>query len=152
MGPFDLRLERVELHARWTVGRLYRADTDAFLCWTLEDTVREPGVKVPGETAIPAGRYQVILTPSPRFRHRTLPLLLGVPRFVGVRIHEGAGHEHTEGCILVGAAVRRTAAEARLVGSRIAMRGLMDLLRPIPKYQEIWIDIRDPEGRAHVAS
>ena len=88
-----------------TIGRLWM-DGEPF-CWTLEDPVRErPGVpvsdwKIPGKTAIPAGRYGVVLTMSPRFK-RELPLLVDVPGFAGVRIHAGNRATDTEGCILPG--------------------------------------------------
>lgn len=88
-----------------TLGTL-ACDGD-FLCWTLEDTVREvPGRpvatwKVNGMTAIPEGVYPLTLTFSPRFKV-PLPLVVDVPGFSGIRIHAGNVPADTEGCVLVG--------------------------------------------------
>lgn len=49
---------------------------------------------------IAAGSYTVVVTFSPKFQ-KPLPLLLGVPDFVGIRIHGGTKAEHTEGCICI---------------------------------------------------
>ena len=92
-----MQLERLQLDPDVTIGAL--SVDGAFECWSLEDAVRP--VKVAGETAIPAGRYTVDITLSPRFQ-RDLPLLLSVPGFMGVRIHPGNTAADTEGCILVG--------------------------------------------------
>lgn len=100
-----LTLNRIEHTADSTIGQL-SVDGTPF-CWTLEDIVREiPGQpvdswKVYGQTAIPRGLYQVVITHSPHFGC-DLPLLVGVPGFEGVRIHPGNKAADTDGCVLVG--------------------------------------------------
>lgn len=93
-----LTLQRSPSDSACTIGRLSVDGTPMF--WTLEDVVRN-GPKVFGQTAIPAGLYQVVITFSPHFQ-RDLPLLVNVPGFEGVRIHPGNVAADTEGCILVG--------------------------------------------------
>lgn len=94
-----LKLTRREFHPEKTIGDL---SIDGFLyCNTLEDTVRPPGVKIPGQTAIPAGRYEVRLTYSQRFK-QVMPQLMNVPGFDGIRIHSGNTDKDTAGCLLVG--------------------------------------------------
>jgi hypothetical protein len=94
-----LLLERTWCGAACTIGML--SIGGAYECFTLEDVVRPE--KIHGKTAIPAGTYNVIITPSARFK-RDLPLVEGVPGFEGIRIHPGNRAEDTEGCILVGVA------------------------------------------------
>lgn len=91
----EIKLERFEKTDRYTTGRL--SIGDMFQCFTVEDAERP--IKIKGQTAIPAGRYQVIVNHSPRF-DKCLPLLLNVPDFEGIRIHAGNDIEDTEGCIL----------------------------------------------------
>lgn len=114
-------------------------------CYTLEDAIREQaGVqvaawKVPGETAIPAGRYKLAITESARFK-RPLPLLLGVPGFSGVRIHPGNTSADTEGCILVGEAV----SGASVVRSRVAFDELFARLQRALRVFDVFLDIQNP--------
>jgi len=68
-----------------------------FFCYCLEDMPRE--VKIQNETAIPAGEYNCIISFSPRFK-REMPILLNVPFFSGVRIHNGKDKNSTEGCLI----------------------------------------------------
>lgn len=85
--------------SEYTIGKLYIDDN--YFCDTLEDTVRPKGEKIYGKTAIPAGKYKVKKTYSPRFK-KQLPEILNVPNFAGVRIHAGNTAKDTEGCILLG--------------------------------------------------
>lgn len=72
-------------------------------CHVLEDKDRGSSNtgKLFGITAIPAGKYQVVVTYSPRFK-KNLPILLSVPGYSGVRIHPGNDADDTEGCLLPG--------------------------------------------------
>ena len=94
-----LQLERKVYTETSTVGEL--SIDGKFFCYTLEDTVRQPGIKVYGKTAIPSGAYPVSMTFSPKFG-KPMPLVNGVRNYVGVRIHPGNTAADTEGCILVG--------------------------------------------------
>lgn len=57
--------------------------------------------KVYAQTAIPYGRYPVVLSYAPKFK-RALPWVQNVPHFEGVMIHRGATADDSAGCILVG--------------------------------------------------
>ena len=105
----EIRLQRIARERDYTIGRL--SIDGAYCCDTLEDTCRGlrqempleeiTALKVPGKSAIPSGRYKVVMSWSPRFK-RTLPLLVDVPGFEGIRIHAGNTAADTEGCILPG--------------------------------------------------
>lgn len=124
----NLTLRRQPSGVDSTIGEL--SIDGAVECFTLEDVVREvPGKpvaewKVPKETAIPAGTYNVIINDSARFK-RPLPLLVNVPGFSGVRIHPGNTSEDTEGCILVGSQVNGDA----IIESRKAFDALFEKLK-----------------------
>ena len=97
-----LLLVREIKNEKQTHGRLFKVDKDnkrEFICYTLED--KERLVKIKGETAIPTGKYTVIVTMSPRFK-KELPLIINVPNFNGVRFHGGNNENDSEGCLLLG--------------------------------------------------
>ena len=95
-----MTLQRIVKDNAYTLGKL-SIDGEEF-CHTLEPRWRHREArKVPGKTAIPAGRYPIVITLSPKFK-QWLPLLLHVPNFTGIRIHAGNTVEDTAGCILVG--------------------------------------------------
>lgn len=115
----DLRLKRIARRDTYTIGHLYV--DGKYFCDTIEDTDRglkqslpasvNKGKKRYGATAIPTGRYQVVMNvKSPKFSKRKqyefcdgyLPRLLNVPAFEGVLIHIGNTARDTEGCLLVG--------------------------------------------------
>lgn len=128
----DLNVKRVEFSEESTIGEL--SIGGQFECYTLEDKVRP--VKIKGKTAIPAGRYEVIINFSQRFQ-RQLPLLLKVPDFEGVRIHPGNTAANTEGCLLVG-----ETKEENFVGhSRAAFNRLFEKMKVASQTEKIFIEI-----------
>lgn len=137
----NIVVERLQRDPDVTIGSM--TVDGQWQCWTLEDTVREvrgqpvQQWKVYGKTAIPAGRYQVDLTVSARFK-RLLPLLMGVPGFSGVRIHAGNTAADTEGCILVG----NDRLAKSLARSQLALAPLMvKMAEAKRKGEAIWLEI-----------
>lgn len=95
-----------------------------FECFTLEDKVRRPFVKIPGQTAIPDGTYDVTIDMSNRFG-RMMPHVLNVPSFEGIRIHAGNTSKDTEGCILLG----QTSEKGYVGKSKLAYDAFYDKLQ-----------------------
>lgn len=98
----NLKVVRNDFSSKSTIGELFIEGERE--CYTLEDVVRDK--KIHGETAIPYGRYEVVINYSNRFK-RQLPRLLNVPMFDGILIHPGNAAADTHGCILVGETKQR---------------------------------------------
>lgn len=123
---------------------------DRFFSFGLEDAIREvsgkpvASWKVPGETAIPAGRYRLAMTYSPKFQ-RVMPEVLDVPGFDGIRIHAGNSQADTQGCLLLG--VQR--AGARVIDSVKACAMLTTFIEAAEKRGDAtWILFENPMGYA----
>lgn len=99
-------------------------------------------VKVPGETAIPSGTYEITLNVvSQKYRaikwYRDLcggrmPRLLNVPGFDGILIHPGSTALDSAGCILCG----RNTAKGKLTSSRYTFKALYQKMEEARKRGE----------------
>jgi uncharacterized protein DUF5675 len=132
----ELKVERLFSSPDGTIGVLFLGDKAQ--CFTLEDEFHP--VKVPGETRIPAGCYQLrlrALGESPHFDtayatvfgsgfHRGMVEIMAVPGFSNVLIHTGNKSADTRGCLLVGETANSCAID--LAGSRDAYRPLYQKL------------------------
>jgi hypothetical protein len=133
----ELQLKRKEFTDNSTIGEL--AVNGVSECFILEDKDRklETGAKkIHGLTAIPRGRYEIVITFSNRFQ-QYLPLLLSVPQYEGVRIHSGNTSANTEGCLLPGT----TKSKDFVGGSRDAFQRLFSKLKKVEKKEKIFITI-----------
>lgn len=135
----EIQVNRIARKDGYTIGRM--SLNGVYFCDTLEDTDRGLNTamsvdeilskKRKGITAIPTGKYDVILTFSPRFK-RVLPLLLSVKGYEGVRIHAGNTSEDTEGCLLVG----ENKEKGKVLNSRATLEKLMSALLECEKRKE----------------
>ncbi len=151
----ELLLTRIAKKKTYTIGRLsileqvmdeYSAGTaEKYFCDTLEPTWRDyanGAYKVKGRSAIPEGRYAVVISYSPKFG-AWLPILLGGPEFnrkwQGIRIHAGNCSEDTEGCILVG----KNREVGKVLDSRIWVHRLRQkIVEAKAKGEAVWLTIK----------
>ena len=136
----EIYLKRYWFTEKSTIGELYYDSLDKRECYVLEDKVREAGVKVYGETAIPAGEYKVVVNFSNHMK-KQLPQILNVPGFEGIRIHSGNTDKDTEGCLLVG---EKWTSGDLIIGSRAAFSKLFPkILEAVTLKKDISILIQD---------
>ena len=140
----ELFLYREELPDK-TFGKLYKEKL--YLCETLEDVVRAPGVYVKKETAIDYGRYRLSISYSNRFKKQMLLitnvrggkiLYHGDPiDTLGVRFHGGIDVDDTEACILAG----KTRTETGIKDCAAINQMLIDLVRAADQEGEVYLNI-----------
>ena len=147
----ELVLTRIAKRKGYTIGKLAIRETvdDAYLaghklayfCDTLEPTWRDyahGGKKIKGCSAIPEGRYAVVISYSPKMK-KWLPILLGVPMFSGIRIHAGNTAKDTAGCILVGQNLKK----GMVLNSNIWLHRLKQkIIEAKDRGEGVWITIR----------
>ena len=131
----QLQLIRKVFTDNSTIGEL--SVDGAFECFTLEDKVRP--VKIKGETAIPAGTYEVAVTFSNKFQ-KLLPLLMDVPNFDGIPIHPGNTPKDTLGYILVG----QGKGVDSISSSRLAFAPLFEKIQAVVRTEKVFIEITEP--------
>ena len=142
----ELKLTRFHFEPDFTLGKLTYDNKSWFI---IEDTDRDlkqndsldkiKSVKVHSCTAIPYGKYQVIINRSQRFKIN-LPLLLNVPNWEGVRMHVGNYSTDTEGCLLPGKGY--SIQNKMVTNSRVAFGEIYELIENALKRNEtVWINI-----------
>ena len=155
----ELVLTRIAKKKTYTIGHLYIAkEPDGNnpglgqpltkglqICDTLEPTWRDyehGAYKVKGRSAIPEGRYAVVISWSPKLG-AWLPILLGGPEFnkqwQGIRIHAGNTAKDTQGCILVG----KNREVGKVLDSRIWLHRLKQkIVEAKDKGEAVWLTIK----------
>ncbi len=144
----ELNLFREELPDK-TFGKLYNGKV--YLCETLEDIVRAPGVYVKKETALDYGRYRLSISYSNRFGKQMI-LITNVRNgkilyhgvsvdAVGARFHGGNKVTDTEACILAG----KFRTEDGIRECAIVNQTLIDLVRKADQEGEVYLNILKKE-------
>ena len=141
----ELELTRSVKTNKSTIGEL--TVNGVFECFILEDKDRGLRkdmpiselivMKIKTRTAIPTGRYEIVVSFSDKFQ-KMLPLLLDVPAFAGIRIHPGNTDANTEGCFLPG----KTKSPDMIGSSRVAFTALFDKIKTALQREKIFITVK----------
>ena len=138
-----ITLVRIANRPTYCIGKLYI--DGVYFCDTIEDTdrglddkMKESEIlkkKIKGQTAIPTGTYNVLITWSPKYQ-RLMPLVDNVKGYSGIRIHSGNTAKDTEGCLIVG----KNKEVGKVLESRATYNKLFKVLDSTS--EKIIIDIR----------
>ena len=152
----ELKVERKWKKDTYTIGKMYV--NGKYFCDTLEDKDRglkntDPiakikSVKVYGETAIPTGKYEVLMnTISPKFAASSfykrvcggkVPRLKNVPGWEGVLIHSFNTALESYGCVGVG----KNTIKGKITESRVTFEKLYkEMKKAYDKGETITIEI-----------
>lgn len=141
----EIEVRRKEFTDISTISEVYV--DGKFECFAIEDKDRHlvdtmteeqiKNLKVHSVTAIPKGRYKVVISFSNRFQ-KYLPELIGVKGFAGIRIHSGNTSANSEGCILPGLTKTKD-----FVGNSVkAFTSLFSKMKAVEKKEKIYITIK----------
>ena len=132
----DFILHRQVFTPEDTIGQLFLVATGSIpICYTLEPVDRGltqdmtlaqiQAIKIQNTTAIPYGRYQILMQWSNHF-NKMMPHLQNVPDYTDLMIHPLNTPAQTEGCIGVG----EKAFIDHIEESQLAFGAVMDYLEP----------------------
>lgn len=152
-----LIVSRMEEYEGSTLGALFlsKPSGDEHLCYTLEDGFNE--VKIPGETRIPAGVYEIKLRTVGGFHqrysnaswlpdgfHKGMLWVQDVPDFEYILHHTGNTKKHTEGCTLYGLDFEKRDDGFFLLSSRVAYKKVYpDICKAILSGELVTIEYKD---------
>lgn len=145
----EILLHRKIFNETSTEGNMYIQQSDGswkWFCHVIEDKVRaEPGewkkeLKVYAKTAIPYGRYPVLVTWSNRFK-RMLTGVFNVPNFEGIRIHNGINEVSSAGCPIISYHDQLGEDTNKLVNDKAAMNDLCKMVEKAQKKEKVYITI-----------
>lgn len=142
----ELYLNRHTFKEEYTLGNLtFEGIDESFPI--VEDTVRSNGEKIYGKTAIPSGRYKVVLdVVSPKFSQYQfymdvcegkLPRLLDVPNFTGILIHCGVNETNSLGCLIL------NKRNGSLEKSKEYFKRMMEIFDTVEDKDNIYININN---------
>jgi hypothetical protein len=149
----DLLVQRISSGDEATLGIMHDVTTSPeFQCYVLEDQHNEP--KIPGETRIPAGRYQIklrdeggmVVRYKARFPwHQGMLWLQDVPGFQFIYIHVGNKDDDSDGCLLVGdGQVSNVVERGQVTGSVTAYKRLYTrIVDALGNDEKVWIYIEN---------
>lgn len=146
-------LQRFSSAKESTLGTIHlvRGAALTFRCFSLEDQYNSP--KIPKETRIPPGKYEINLRNeggmtaryAERFDfHKGMLWLQNVPGFEFVYIHIGNDDDDTEGCILVGDGAQSNILDDGMVTSSVnAYKRLYREITQALQDEQVFITIQD---------
>lgn len=148
-----LWLERFGYGNTSTLGKLYDMSEGVpkFLCYILEDERRT--VKVPGETCIPKGVYEIKWRKEGGFHekytkkfewHIGMLHLQKVPGFKWVLIHPGNTEKDTAGCLLPGTTPKMVGGEFQVSQSTVAYKKLyLRVAGALERDEEVYLSVSE---------
>jgi Family of unknown function (DUF5675) len=121
-----------------------------FVCYVLEDQFNEP--KIPGETRIPEGRYEIKLRTEGGMHdrygarypwHKGMLWLQDVPDFEWIYIHVGNKDDDSDGCLLVGdSQVGNITERGQVTASVAAYTRLYDMIVTALETEQVFIEVK----------
>lgn len=123
-----------------------------FTCFILEDAIRAK--KIPGITAIPAGRYKLVRRTYGKFYenyrkkygHTCVYEIQGVPNYTDILFHMGNSVKDTKGCLLTGSGICKESLEYKIPSGKSAP-GYFAFYDALAGYQgEMWVTIARRES------